>query len=1152
MKNRAQVAAAILNNFATAIDATETAFNSAGSAEEENAKQLDSIQGKLQAVRAEFERLASDKGLNSTIKEILSLTAGTLKLINALGGLQTILAAVTTYLVITKWQSFINILLKLSTTINTVTNSFKLFYATSQEASGGLITMADASALLKVRLGLVITTITAVIAIINKVKDSIESWKASQEEERQKIIQSAKEVNNYSSSLIELYQNYKSLQDLTNKNIDKEEEYSTAIRNLAEALGYKTSALDDATIKQKEYLDILDATYKAELRQKRGELASATFASKTELESGRNVLSMSGPGDIPAYPLISSGLEEYLYLQKEVNEVQSAYNDEVDKGIVKQEELQKKYFNSYGYKQYSKDLDNIKEKAQDYLKQVVAEELINAQLQNTLPKTAQEQSNFARTIAESLDVSEDYTDLLSQIIEDILPNLNKEVKDNGDIVEYDEEALSKLYKKIAEANNAYSSLNSAVEEYNEQGFVSNKTLIEIAQNYPQYLKYLELENGQLTISKEGLEAKRKELVSNAKASISAQLATDLHTNSLAQEEAQAKGDFKALMDLKFARQDIWADYEATQKALKDITDNLFKETSTEKSTKDKWKEAFTSAYNDLKNRRDRDIIDNKTYYNELQALNNKYFKNREKYAEEYAKYELELYKKLQDIHKEEIESLEHDIAMLEYQEASPDLVIAKYRKIQEKLHEQAEKYRKMNRDGNQDLIDELSEQWWQYEKKIEDYQEKAQKKVQDRFKDIRDLAKDSIDEEIDALEEALDKQNALLDEQIDRYKEEKEALEDQKEIQEKLLAIEEARKKLAEAKNKKVRIYREGRGFVYESDFDAVSEAQSELDSLLEEWDLFQEKAKIEDIIAQLEAEKKANEERVNKQIDDLNKLKDAWDKSLDVGEEINDYKDYLEKLGEIEGNSYESRLEALQDFVDAYKSEMSAIDKDFVSPTDREESSESYDSGNRGTGKNSYNVNTDYQKLIEEAEAAGAPEDHLAYLERKRNNKIEGEGLNYEKTYKYHSPESEKKSSSISSSTKKKSSSSSSSGKSSIKSTISSVISGIGSAIKSLRGYASGTDNADGLLHFVGENGPELYVPPKGSGVISNPMTSNLMSWGEINPTKLVKELANNTQSTNIEVGNITLPNVKNGESFVEELKNFKGFVIQKQSVRK
>lgn len=72
-KYQAQNAAAILSNWKTAINATTTALNSQGSAVAENAKYIDSIQGKLANLNSAFEKLAQrliDDRLVATILDL--------------------------------------------------------------------------------------------------------------------------------------------------------------------------------------------------------------------------------------------------------------------------------------------------------------------------------------------------------------------------------------------------------------------------------------------------------------------------------------------------------------------------------------------------------------------------------------------------------------------------------------------------------------------------------------------------------------------------------------------------------------------------------------------------------------------------------------------------------------------------------------------------------------------------------------------------------------------------------------------------------------------------------------------------------------------------------------------------------------------------
>lgn len=96
-KYQAQNAAAILNNFQTAIDATATAFDSAGSAASENEKVIDSIQGKISAFQSAFEELSSSLVDSDLIKGLLSI--GTF-LVSALGSFDGFIVKMASALVV--------------------------------------------------------------------------------------------------------------------------------------------------------------------------------------------------------------------------------------------------------------------------------------------------------------------------------------------------------------------------------------------------------------------------------------------------------------------------------------------------------------------------------------------------------------------------------------------------------------------------------------------------------------------------------------------------------------------------------------------------------------------------------------------------------------------------------------------------------------------------------------------------------------------------------------------------------------------------------------------------------------------------------------------------------------------------------------------
>lgn len=86
---------------------------------------------------------------------------------------------------------------------------------------------------------------------------------------------------------------------------------------------------------------------------------------------------------------------------------------------------------------------------------------------------------------------------------------------------------------------------------------------------------------------------------------------------------------------------------------------------------------------------------------------------------------------------------------------------------------------------------------------------------------------------------------------------------------------------------------------------------------------------------------------------------------------------------------------------------------------------------------------------------------------------------------------------------------------------------------------YADGTTSAMGGLSLVGERGAELRVLNHGDGIIPNGLTQNLMAWGKINPEAIMSNLGGmfGGGSTNINVSNITLPNVSNAQEFLSGL---------------
>lgn len=99
-------------------------------------------------------------------------------------------------------------------------------------------------------------------------------------------------------------------------------------------------------------------------------------------------------------------------------------------------------------------------------------------------------------------------------------------------------------------------------------------------------------------------------------------------------------------------------------------------------------------------------------------------------------------------------------------------------------------------------------------------------------------------------------------------------------------------------------------------------------------------------------------------------------------------------------------------------------------------------------------------------------------------------------------------------------------------------------------KGYASGSFGVRGGLSLVGENGPELRVLNRGDGIIPADATANIMRWAGQSPRSfksgLLNELRNNVGGVVQHFENITLPNVTDIMSFMNEMKRLSRYVYQ------
>lgn len=100
-------------------------------------------------------------------------------------------------------------------------------------------------------------------------------------------------------------------------------------------------------------------------------------------------------------------------------------------------------------------------------------------------------------------------------------------------------------------------------------------------------------------------------------------------------------------------------------------------------------------------------------------------------------------------------------------------------------------------------------------------------------------------------------------------------------------------------------------------------------------------------------------------------------------------------------------------------------------------------------------------------------------------------------------------------------------------------------------KGYARGTRSANRGLSLVGENGPELRVLNHGDGILPSGITDNLWRWGSMTPRDMLDSLAQKAQNwaQTLNINNVTLPNVRDAQSFVSGLRELAQQYVTRRS---
>ena len=890
---------ALMSNWGNVAEATTKAYNSLGSAQRENEKVMDSVAKKVEILKSQFQKLVIGKGgLQDFAKGILNIGIALLKFANSDAGkaIITIVALTTALYGLRRAINALNIVSMVTGLMNvaryavgatTATQAFGYAVAqlTKRFAENAIAWATTPMGAATIAIAAIVGLTYAAVKFNNAIFEATERTKelsdASKETETE-IETLNNELQNISEALDELNDKRLELTDANelNKLQDKTKELKKQEASLKRQLELQIALLE------KQHEDESNAAKKALKKTQTSEFSPSHRAHFIGVKLGTNVT---------AAEELEIATNKYKELETQVNsligvleqeekagrkegDLYKDTSEELEKLIEQQEKAKSRGIEMAEVVQtntdslYGQDEETQKLKDENYklldafyevigVSQQVEEQISETTLsEEELEEQAAELEESLKSAAEAIGLTATELEGLRNIFQDDeklnvflsqLAAIKQEISDTSTVIDNLQESLE--------------TASSALDEYNEKGYLTLDTFQALMGISAQYLAALVNEEGQLEINQTTLGnlveqlkiAKIQELAQAAAMEIAAN-----HTEYAGKASANAVGSVAAI-------------------------GNTIQTVGNQAATAAGQVASFgqtVSAFSDIS-------------FSQMTAED----------------------KKILNYYKDIAKSL-----------SEIEVNTTKAGNAASKAGKKAAGGAKEAKDATKELNKELEETKSKYDKVITfitgriDKQIKAIQKAKDEeLKAIeatikarekeKDKALDAIEQQINALEKEKKAREKYWDDQIDALKKTNDERKDALELQEKLDALE-------RAKNTKVKVYKEGQGFVYDVDQTAVAEAQKALDEYLSE------KA-YEDELERLNALKDAEINNYDKRLEALNEYKDKVQESYEKQiEALNAHKEALEEQYDAQIEYYQNFKEQFEEMVKAYEDKQTEL----------------------------------------------------------------------------------------------------------------------------------------------------------------------------------------------------------------------------------
>lgn len=496
---------ALLNNIDVAIKAIQGMNSALGYSEQENITAMEAFSKKWNQLVISAKDLAiqfGNSGFLDFMKLVVNVSSEVLKLTKHIGGLNTVLTAMSALFLYVKRQQLAKLFHALIAPITGVRNAISVYRAYMQTGATATQAMAASVNALKMALGGIPGVLAIAVTAVSMIVGAIRQAREEAAQAREEAMRSGEEAVSNIEGVTKAYNEYR---DVIENNSSSLDDINSSRSKMIELLGVEENDIKVLVDRNKELIGsyedvdhIIKDLVEDEYALAKAKAEIALQAAKEEMESVGNLM----PTDIgkPTGTILDV-LTHYSDLLKSLSKDNAEFARQVQNIL----------FSKPSSETIADDLEKLNQ-ALSYIQRNYTSAEYGA---DKFYQALVEQIELYTKLKGNLTTAEENLELLGESFDEYSVNVANAKESTEEAEESlgglaqeaitTADAIDSLNKKVDSFQGAYKTLSDVIDEYNKTGEMTADMLQSLLELEPEYLMLLEEKDGALTINEEKLQ-----------------------------------------------------------------------------------------------------------------------------------------------------------------------------------------------------------------------------------------------------------------------------------------------------------------------------------------------------------------------------------------------------------------------------------------------------------------------------------------------------------------------------------------------------------------------------------------------------------------------------------------------------------------------